>query len=240
MEVELAQCKPARLNEDAEINRHPVQYHFHFHCESDNNKDNKMKITFMAANPSSLKQLALDEEVRLIEEKLRASEHRDLVQFRTRWAVRPTDLQQMLLEDKPTVVHFSGHGGGEVGLVLHSQDQKSKKLIKEDVLVDLFKIFKDDIRVVVLNACYSEVQARAIVQEIDFVVGMSAAVADNAARVFAAAFYGALGFGLSVQKAFDLGINALALDSLVDKNNSPRLLVRDGMDASTTKLIGSD
>ncbi|RCV89830.1 CHAT domain-containing protein [Billgrantia montanilacus] len=198
-----------------------------------------MRITFLAANPLSSSRLALDEEARSIDEKVRDSKHRDLVTFRTRWAVQPQDLQQALLEDEPVVVHFSGHGGGSSGIVLHAQDQGAEHLVAEDALVDLFRVLKDEIRVVVLNACYSEVQAQAIVQEIDFVVGMSDAVADDAARVFAAAFYRGLAFGRSVQTAFDLGINELRLARLGDEDHIPKLLVRSGVDASTAKLVGT-
>lgn len=204
-----------------------------------NHASSAMRITFLAANPLSSGRLALDEEARSIEEKVRDSKHRDLVTFRTRWAVRPEDLQQALLEDEPVVVHFSGHGGGAIGIVLHSQDQDDENLVAEDALVDLFRVLKDDIRVVVLNACYSEVQALAIVKEIDFVVGMSDSVADDAARVFAAAFYRGLAFGRSVQTAFDLGINELRLVGLDDEDDIPQLLVRSGMDASATKLVGA-
>lgn len=204
-----------------------------------NHASNAMQITFLAANPLSSKRLALDEEARSIEKKVRDAKHRDLVTFRTRWAVRPEDLQQVLLEDEPVVVHFSGHGGGAIGIVLHSQDQDAENLVAEDALVDLFRVLKDDIRVVVLNACYSEVQALAIVKEIDFVVGMSDSVADDAARVFAAAFYRGLAFGRSVQTAFDLGINELRLVGLDDEDDIPQLLVRSGMDASATKLVGA-
>ena len=51
----------------------------------------------------------------------------------------------------------------------------------------------------VLNACYSETQARAIAEHIDAVVGMTTAVGDQAAINFAAAFYQALGFGRTVK-----------------------------------------
>lgn len=203
------------------------------------NKSTAMRITFLAANPLSSDRLALDEEARSIDEKVRDAKHRDLVTFRTRWAVRPEDLQRALLEDEPVVVHFSGHGGGSIGIVLHSQDQGAEHLVAEDALVDLFRVLKDEIRVVVLNACYSEVQAQAIVREIDFVVGMSDSVADDAARMFAAAFYRGLAFGRSVQTAFDLGINELRLLGLGDEDYIPKLLVRPGVDASATKLIGT-
>lgn len=206
---------------------------------TNNIKGTAMRITFLAANPLSSSRLALDEEARSIEEKVRDSKHRDLVTFRTRWAVRPEDLQHALLEDEPVVVHFSGHGGGSVGIVLHAQDQEAERLVAEDALVDLFRVLKDGIRVVVLNACYSEVQAQAIVQEIDFVVGMSDSVADDAARIFAAAFYRGLSFGKSVQTSFDLGINELRLVGLGDEDHIPKLLVRSGVDASSTKLVGT-
>lgn len=197
-----------------------------------------MKITFLASNPIPSCRLALDEEARLIAEKVRDARHRDLVTFRTRWAVRPGDLQQALLEDEPMVVHFSGHGGGAVGIVLHSQDQSEERLVAEDALAGLFRALKDNIRVVVLNACYSEVQAKAIVKEIDFVIGMSDSVGDEAARVFAAAFYRALAFGRSVQSAFDLGLNDLGLLGLGQEDHIPQLLVRPGVDPSTTVLVG--
>tara|TARA_R110002012_G_scaffold178236_2_gene343245 strand:- start:1791 stop:4325 length:2535 start_codon:yes stop_codon:yes gene_type:complete len=197
-----------------------------------------MRITFLAANPTSSGRLALDEEARSIEEKVRDAKHRDLVTFRTRWAVRSEDLQQALLEDDPVVVHFSGHGGGSIGIVLHAQDQGSERLVAEGALVDLFRVLKNEIRVVVLNACYSEVQAQAIIKEIDFVVGMSDSVADDAARVFAAAFYRGLAFGRSVQTAFDLGINELRLLGFGDEDHIPKLLVRSGVDASSAKLVG--
>jgi GTPase-associated protein 1, N-terminal domain type 1/CHAT domain len=197
-----------------------------------------MKITFMASNPVPSSRLALDEEARLIEEKVRDAKHRDMVTFRTRWAVRPEDLQQALLEDEPVVVHFSGHGGGAVGIVLHSQDQSDERLVAEDALADLFRVLKDNIRVVVLNACYSEVQAKAIVKEIDFVVGMSDSVGDEAARMFAAAFYRGLAFGRSVQNAFDLGLNELRLVGLGHEDHIPQLLVRTGVDPSKTVLVG--
>lgn len=203
------------------------------------NMSTALRITFLAANPLNSDRLALDEEARSIEKKLRDSKHRDLVTFRTRWAVRPGDLQQALLEDEPVIVHFSGHGGGLVGIVLHSQDQNAERLVAEEALVDLFRVLKGEIRLVMLNACYSEVQAHAIVQEIDFVVGMSDSVDDYAARVFAAAFYRGLAFGKPVQTAFDLGINELRLLGFGDEDGIPKLLVRSGVDASSTRLVGA-
>lgn len=199
----------------------------------------QMKVLFLAANPLSSSRLALDEEARAIEEKVRDAKYRDLIAIRTRWAVRPEDLQQALLEDEPTVVHFSGHGGGIVGIVLHSADQINETLVASEALTDLFRVLKDNIRVIVLNSCYSEVQARSIVEEIDFVVGMSDSIEDDAARVFAAAFYRGLAFGRTVQTAFDLGINELKLLGLEHSEAIPQLLVRPGRNANVALVSKS-
>ena len=94
-------------------------------------------------------------------------------------------------------------------------------------LAALFTILKDNLRCVVLNACYSEVQARAIVEHIECVVGMSRAVTDAAAIDFAAAFYLGLGFGRSVQTAFDLGRNRIDPAGL-NETDTPHLLALRG------------
>ena len=84
-------------------------------------------------------------------------------------------------------------------------------------------MLKDNIRCVVLNACYSEGQAEAIAQHIDCVVGMSRAISDPAAMGFATAFYQALGYGRDVKTAFDLGCAQIDLESLGEQN-TPKLL----------------
>ena len=114
-----------------------------------------------------------------------------------------------------------------------------ESLVSSAALADLFKVLKDNIRVVVLNACYSEEQAQAIVEEIDFVVGMADSIEDEAARVFAAAFYRGLAFGRSVQTAFDLGVNELKLRALKDDEDVPLLLIRDGVDGASVTLVSA-
>jgi hypothetical protein len=102
----------------------------------------------------------------------------------------------------------------------------------------LFRTLKDNIRVVFLNACYSCRLAEAIVENIDFVIGMSAGIEDQAARVFAARVYGAIGFGRSIQEAFDQGKAALLLEG-IPEDDTPQLLTRTGADPSKARLIQS-
>lgn len=70
----------------------------------------RLRIVFFASSPTNSVPLRLDEEAREIESRLRASEHRDRIDFVTKWAVRPEDLIEALNRERPQVLHFSGHG----------------------------------------------------------------------------------------------------------------------------------
>ena len=196
-----------------------------------------MKILFLAFNPSSSERLALDEEARSIEEKIRRAKWSHAVELRTRWAVRAGDLQQAFLDVEPTVVHFSGHGMGFEGLLLHGEGRVSEALVSSRALCDLFRAFPGNVRLVVLNACFSEEQATAIVEEIDFVVGMSGEIDDEAAGVFAAALYRGLVSGGTMQTAFDLGLSELSLLGCEEFQQIPRLYVRPGVEAGRSILV---
>lgn len=198
-------------------------------------KMGKIRVLFLAANPEDTKPLALDEEIREIEAKVRASEYRDSLDLIQKWAVRPDDLQQALLQHKPHIVHFSGHGTASSQIVLKDAHGKARP-VSEKALVGLFTTLKDNVRVVVLNACYSKSQAEAVTQVIDCVIGMSDAIGDAAAIKFAAAFYRAIGFDRSVKDAFDLGVNALQLDAIPGED-VPQLLIRKGVDPAEIHLL---
>src|SRR3954452_14667286 len=195
----------------------------------------KVKVLFLAANPAGTQRLQLDEEIRQITAKVRASEHRDSLELVSLWAVRTDDLLQALLEVKPHVVHFSGHGSSAQELIL-LDDQGNPKPVSKAALASLFRTLKDNVRVVVLNACYSRPQAEALAQTIDCTVGMNRAIGDEAAIVFAASFYRALGFGRSLKEAFELGRAALLLEGIPEEK-TPELLTREGVDAAGLVLI---
>ena len=191
---------------------------------------NKIKILFLAANPASTSQLRLDEEIRAITEKIRASEHRDSLELISAWAVRPDDLLQLLNMHRPHIVHFSGHGS-QAGELLLADSGGEARPVSTRALTALFSTLKDNIRLVVLNACYSRVQGQSIGQSIDYVVGMNAAIGDTAAMVFAASFYRALGFARTVQEAFDQGLAAILLEGIPEEG-TPELLIRAGADGA--------
>jgi len=181
-----------------------------------------IKILFLAANPKDTIPLRLDEEIRAIDQALRQAEFRDRFDIKQHFAVRVDDLQALFLRHKPDIVHFSGHGSPKNEIILEDQDGNSK-LLSNRALSQLFSVLKDNIRCVVLNACYSEPQAQAIAEHIGCVVGMSKAIGDIAAIRFSAAFYEGLGFGRDVRTAFDLGCLKIDLENL-NEQDTPKLL----------------
>ena len=194
----------------------------------------KKTILFLTANPNGTPQLALDEEAREIEQKIRASKYGDELSFETKWAVRPDDLLQYLNQYRPHIVHFSGHGSVSEEIILLDCDRNAKP-VSAAAVKQLFTTLRDNIRVVVLNACYSHMQAKAITEMIDCTIGMKKAIGDAAAIKFAASFYRALGFGRSVKEAFEQGKTALMLEGILEED-TPELLVRAGVDPAKVIL----
>lgn len=181
-----------------------------------------IKILFLAANPTDTGRLRLDEESRAIDQALRQSKFRDVFDIRSHWAVRVSDIQGLLLRHQPDIVHFCGHGSQSSEIVLEDNFGKSHG-VSADALSDLFSVLKDNIRCVVLNACFSEQQARSIAEHIDCVVGMSQVIGDKAAISFATAFYQALGYGRDVESAFKLGRVQINLENLGEQD-TPQLI----------------
>jgi TPR repeat protein len=200
----------------------------------------KAEVLFFAADPLSVgragrERLSIDEEVRQIRKKVRAAHYRDRLYLNTHWAARPLDLLQALNERHPPVVHFSGHGG-EHGLVLAAGEGASAYRVDAGALKDLFGGFRGDVRLVVLNACFSLPQARAIAEEVGCAIGTSDAISDPAAITFSASFYSAIAFGKSVEAAFEQARSALKMHSHED-SECPHLVCRADVDPSRLVLI---
>lgn len=188
----------------------------------------KIKVLFLAANPVDVEYRPnLDQEARRVYERIRVGTQRDRFEFITQWAVRPDALQEILMEVKPHIVHFSGHGSKTQGIIL--QDYAGNMVpVGKNALAALFRHLKDNVRVVVLNSCYSKAQIQPLSQTIDYTIGMKKAVGDEAAVVFSAAFYQALAFGRTVKEAFELGKNQLEIMGIAE-SKTPAMIMRDGV-----------
>lgn len=195
----------------------------------------KIVVLFLASNPIDQQKLRLDEEARAITEMIRKSEHRDSVEFKTCWAVRPMDVLQALNEYEPAVVHFSGHGSSRDEIVFQDNEGETK-LVSKDAIVQTMMASSDGIRLVFFNTCYSRNQAEAVVEHVEATVGMNTTIGDKAARIFASQFYSAVGFGLSVKKAFEQA-KALLMMEGIKEENTPELFVHNDMDPDELIIV---
>jgi Effector-associated domain 11/CHAT domain len=137
------------------------------------------KILFLASNPANTDKLDLEKEFAKLYTSLKESDNFPY-DIRPTWTVTPQELQSGMLEQRPRIVHFSGHGigGGEAGdraigevssteqeVGIYLQDTNGKgQLVSGLALANLFKIClkRFPIDAVLLNACHSKSQAEAI------------------------------------------------------------------------------
>ncbi|MGF1937591.1 MAG: SIR2 family protein [Nostoc sp. ChiQUE02] len=174
----------------------------------------KKKILILTASPENHLRLRVDKEIKAIEQELDRSKNRDNFEIVFKLAVTPSDLIRVLEAEKPEIVHFSGHGK-EAGLFFENEAGQSQ-LVSAEALVKLFEKFRNEVQCVLLNACYSEFQAEAINEYINYVIGIKNQIEDTAAIKFAVGFYGALIAGRTYKDACDFGCIALDLEGISD------------------------
>lgn len=179
------------------------------------------KILILAANPLNTERLRLDKEREAIKNALRQAPP-NAWQIEEAGAISASAFHEAVLRVKPNYVHFCGHGHGETGIVFEDSQGQSH-LVEADTLAEFFKLFADDIECVILNACYSRVQAQAIVQHIRYVIGMKQGISDEAAVLFSTGFYRAIAAGESIERAYAVACNSLRMEN-ISHNLTPELL----------------
>jgi len=196
-----------------------------------------VRILVLAANPLDTERLRLDAEVRAIDAALRQEGAPPRYDLRQQWAVRSGDLVDALLRFRPTVVHFAGHGDADGRLVVEDGSGRAAPLPPAGVAALLAAV--PGVQVVVLNACWSDAQAAALLDHVACVVGMTQEVTDAAAIAFATGFYRGLAAGEAVAAAVALGRAQVTLEtSSAEQARLAQLRVREGVDAAGAIQVG--
>lgn len=160
-----------------------------------------LKVLLVSANPDTTARLRVDREFRDIIGRVRQGHLRDHIRIEQIHAARFSDLKTALLEHTPHILHVSAHGNRDGSLEFEADGFPPTT---KNNIVRLLRALKDNLRLVVLNACYSEILAAEIATEVGMAIGMSDAIGDDSAMVFSQSFYEALAFGKPVQIAFDV------------------------------------
>ncbi len=185
----------------------------------------EVRILLLAANPDGTTHLRLDREMREVRNALASARYRDTFLLETAWAVRIGDLQRALLDSRPQILHFSGHG--DRGVCIFDADDERPGVVTAGALARLFRALPTRLRCVVLNSCWSLSLAETIAEVVDVVVGMSIPIGDAAAIRFSVSFYRALASGCDVASAVELGRNEIELAGLGEEA-TPRLVAKRG------------
>ena len=176
-------------------------------------EDSYIKILFLASDPGDAYPLRLGKEFRDIKEKLLLSKNRDKFKLEQHMSVRVDDLTQAILDFQPQILHFSGHGTN-MGELCFEDILGNMQRIQPENLADLFSLLNEHINCVILNACHSIIQAKAITNHVPFVIGMSTEISDQAATKFAVGFYKALGANFSIKNAYKFSCVEMKLHGL--------------------------
>ncbi|HVM60187.1 MAG TPA: CHAT domain-containing protein [Verrucomicrobiae bacterium] len=195
----------------------------------------KVKVLFLAASPEASARLRLDREIREIDSVLQKSGKGETFELKPHLAVEVEELQGYVLRHSPRIVHFGGHGTASAEIVLEDKAGK-RNPVSVQALGDLFRVVSGEVRCVVLNACYSLAQAKAISEHIDCVVGIDGSIDDEAAIAFTSGFYRGLAYGRKLREAFDLGCDQIALQNLKEEQK-PKLVVKPGIDPNHVTLF---
>lgn len=188
----------------------------------------KVRILFLSSNPWNNSRILVDEEAREIFEKIHEGPYRDHFELHNHVAVRSIDLQRLLLRYRPHIVHFSGHGSKRERIILSGTNGGKGKLVDQQGLANVFTLYNQHVRLVLLNACFTKAQARFISEVVNYSIGTSKAIGDKVAVAFAGAFYRALGYGKSVKEAFESARAELALTKM-PRSRGIELFIRNGV-----------
>lgn len=180
----------------------------------------KPGILFLASDPRGMGQLQLNSEF----VKIRTFLGNKVENFKLelKFEQRPDTLTKTILDERPTYIHFAGHGVSTTdkdnlaGIVLEDRE-RNPKIVTGVALANMFRLLKTqfDIKAVVLNACNSTEQAKAISTNGIYAIGMADEIPDHAAISFAGGFY--LGLAETpddIPFAYQMALNSLIIEGI--------------------------
>lgn len=171
----------------------------------------KIKVLLVFANPRHRPSLRTQQQDRLIREAIRSGLHRDNIQEpKSLHAATIHDLSRALLDEEFHIVHISGHGTND-GLILED-DLGYPKQIPPAALADILGTYQN-IRCVILNACYGISSGQHIALNTPFTIAMENKVGDEAALSFSRGFYDALAAGREIEFAYGEGSRRARADA---------------------------
>jgi hypothetical protein len=163
-----------------------------------------LQILMLSANPTDQVELQLDKEFHLLSDALKETRFHDRFEINYRPSCRIDDISRAILTFRPNILHFSGHGEKNTGgLVFEDKTGGKAEVVKQFHLASLLAGSQDYLKLVILNSCYSDIEAQYMADKIGNVIAMENKISDTDALNFAKQFYTTLGFCGSIDKSFN-------------------------------------
>lgn len=204
-----------------------------------------VRILMLSANPSNTAKLQLEKEHSRIQQELNKASNRNQFDLEFKQAVTPSEFRSSILDFRPHLLHFSGHGelndpaiqeakrgvgrpsappstAFSAGIILMDESKRGHQFVSVDYLSFLFETVVEDpeipLHTVLFNACYSGDQAAEVSKHVEFVIGTSDQVQDDAAIGFAKGFYSGVTRQGDILKSVRYGaIDAMAYNEPRDR-----------------------
>lgn len=151
-----------------------------------------LSVFIMSADPRNANRLRLGEVRHELEHALLQTRFRTSLAIQDVVSCRVRDIASTLDRYNPNILHFSGHGGGTE---LYFENDKGDAVPVQKRALAKLLAQQQDLKLVILNACYSEDGAQDIADKVGCVIGMEGAILDEDAVTFEREFYAALGHG---------------------------------------------
>lgn len=188
-----------------------------------------LRIAMLVTDPDRNAPLQTLMEARDVKAAIRMSEHRDKVDLRVFPAPTLNELIDALNEYRPTVIHFSGHGGG--GTLLFDNEragQNGGAVLDFDMIARVIAATSAKPLLLVLVACDTVEGADRFLGEVSAVIAMSASVDDEAAVEFSSRFYRSLSSKATIAQSLEQakivlehkGYRDASLPTLVARNEA--------------------
>lgn len=171
------------------------------------------RILIITASPRNRPPLCLDEEVRGIRERLRASPRNTDLELHYYGAAQYPDIEQAVRTLRPRFVHFAGYDSPEHGPLLEDE-KRGPRGVSAEVFAEIFQAQDGWVECLFFSTCFVGRHAEVLAKHVRHVVGMTEQVSDKLCVRFAAEFYGAVFEGLAIADAFESARRTLSVEGL--------------------------
>jgi TIR domain len=171
----------------------------------------------------------------LISNALRQSHYATQLKLKAELDVTDSNIFDKLNKYQPHVVHISGNQNA--GDVLLPTSDGGEVIISDDALAGFLSSLGRQVRIAIIDTCYSYSCAKRVAEVVDCALGVSDFIYDDEAIRFYEIFYQAMAAGQSVGDAHGQAVSALRFKHVPSKR-IPKLCMRPGVDASQFFLVG--